>query len=442
MGFSLANFGLMADGANAVLNERTARMNAEEDRQYQLARRRREEEEAIAKQEEERRTRAYAEELRATLPKYLAGGERGIAAKPAIEGQTFDARQAEGGDVPIAAQPAKPATDNTEGLYEALKGIAAKHGRLDHYEAMKDRVKKASEEGVIDFIKKARQGAPESELIETFNKSGKVKISGLRKMGDDEYAGVTPDGERVRLNLTSLTESLLAPKDLLAHQDRGDKTAAALEAKRLQLEGRDRENAARAGEREARARAAEVTAEAARIRAEAAKARADGAGAPKPRGAGNWNQFDSQVKALAREQLTSRDPDSGKAVIDHKNVASLTSMASAIARRDPDLSPGEAISAAMEKLDEIRGVQDKSQDQAEQETAGLTFGSPKDREKWIANRAKNLVRARTAPAEASTAPAPVRAPKATVAGPKVGAEVDGYRFKGGNPNDPANWEKI
>ena len=31
-------------------------------------------------------------------------------------------------------------------------------------------------------------------------------------------------------------------------------------------------------------------------------------------------------------------------------------------------------------------------------------------------------------------------PPAALQGPQPGAIVDGYRFKGGNPADPANWE--
>lgn len=43
--------------------------------------------------------------------------------------------------------------------------------------------------------------------------------------------------------------------------------------------------------------------------------------------------------------------------------------------------------------------------------------------------------------EAAVAPAGVSAP-ASLAAPKAGDENDGYRFKGGDPSDKANWEKL
>lgn len=45
----------------------------------------------------------------------------------------------------------------------------------------------------------------------------------------------------------------------------------------------------------------------------------------------------------------------------------------------------------------------------------------------------------TAALPAPKTPAPAQA-KAT--GPKVGAVIDGYRFKGGSPGDPKNWVKV
>lgn len=423
MGFSLSNFGLVSEGMNRSFDQRAAREDAErrrkqqeDDRAYELERRKRTE-------EDEARTRAYAEELRQTLPKYLSGGEQAKPAQAAVPGEVLDPFAVDGGEVARTAQAAKPSGDNTEGLYEALKGVAAKYGRLDHYEAMKDRIKKAADEGVLDFIKKARTGTTEPELLESFNKSGKVKLKGLRRAGEDEFMAVTEDGQPVRLNLTSMTESLLAPKDLLTHLDKGaerERKAADAE-RRASYQGQVLDSKRQALE----ARSGLVAAQ-----EELARARAEAARNPnaKPRGAGNWNSFDSQVKSLAREQLTGIDPETGKKTVDHKNVALLTSMASALARSDPEAypSPGEAITAAAEKLDEIRAAQDGAQSQAEDESSGLKFNDEKKRQAWIKSRAERLAKMRLPGKAAKSAPAKPAAPAPTKAAsvPQVKTDAD------------------
>lgn len=322
MAFSLANFGLAAGSARDVLNERVSRERADQDREYQLAKRKREEDDALIKQEEAKRDRAYAEELRATLPKYLSGGANATPAQPAVPGEVLDPFAVDGGEVARTAQPAKPAGDNTTGLYEALKGVAAKYGRLDHYEAMKKRIKTAADEGVIDFIAKARQGLPEPELLASFNQNGKVKLKGLRRAGEDEFAAVTEDGQPIRLNLTSLTESLLAPKDLLTHRDKGEKTAATLEARRLSLEQQDRANQARAGEREARILAATAQADLAAARAD--RVRNPVEKPPKPI---DFVKLDNAVGSQLKPEYPKED---------YAGYAMHKATVSALLRRDPE----------------------------------------------------------------------------------------------------------
>lgn len=416
MAFSLANFGLAAGGARDVLNERVSRERADQDREYQLAKRKREEDDALIKQEEAKRDRAYAEELRATLPKYLSGGANASPAQPAVPGEVLDPFAVDGGEVARTAQPAKPAGDNTEGLYKALQDVAAKHGRLDHYEAMKKRIKTAADEGVIDFIAKARQGLPETELLASFNQNGKVKLKGLRRAGEDEFAAVTEDGQPIRLNLTSLTESLLAPKDLLIHRDKGEKTAAVLEARRLTAEQQDRANAARSGEREARILLATT-------QADLAAARADRVRNPVE----NWTAFDNEIRKAASDLSTTSTED-GKKAVDYKRKAALVSMAQEMARRNPEAysSPTAAVDAAMEKLDEIRGVQDKAADQAEQESAGLNFDTPAKRQAWIKSRAERLTKTRLGQGEARSAPAKAAAPAPAKAAtiPQINTDED------------------
>lgn len=392
--FSFADFGLVAKGMDESADERTRRAQAEEDRRYQLDQRRRAEEEAIAAQEEARRTRAYQEELRQVLPKYLAGGAQAIPAQPAVEGQVFDPRQAEGGDVPLAARAAKPSQDNTEGLYKELQATAAKYGRLDHYEAMKTRIKQAAEEGVIDFIKKARQGAPDTELIDTFNRSGKLKLGGLRKVNDDEFAAVTEDGQPVRLNLTSLNESLLAPKEMLAHQDKTQATEARLTAAREANEARAQTasaklDAQRAG-LEARSGVLAAQEDAARARAERDRAAAGRDPSAKPK---NWTTFDNQVKALAKDQLTSQDA-AGKKTTDWKSVASLTSMAGALARKDPEAypSPAAALTAAAERMEELKGKATREVEQFEKGGSNVHSAYGVTREERIAQRTAELLK--------------------------------------------------
>jgi hypothetical protein len=43
---------------------------------------------------------------------------------------------------------------------------------------------------------------------------------------------------------------------------------------------------------------------------------------------------------------------------------------------------------------------------------------------------------------ANTLFGPTAAAAATTTSPKVGAIDDGYRFKGGDPKNPKNWEKV
>ena len=364
MAFSLADFGLVSSGMNRSFDQRAAREDAErkrkqqeEDRAYELERRKRAE-------EDEARTRAYAEELRQTLPKYLAGGEQARPAQAAVAGEVLDPFAVDGGEVARTAQPARAAGDNTEGLYEALKGVAAKYGRLDHYEAMKDRIKKATDEGVLDFIKKARVGTPEPELLESFNKSGKVKLRGLRRAGDDEFMAVTEDGQPVRLNLTSLTESLLAPKDLLAHQDKGaERERKASDAeRRATYQGQVLDSKRQALE----ARSGLVTAQEELARARADRVRNPVVKPPKPT---DFGKIDNEItKALKPEYTTQKD---GGPKVDYAGFSAHKSMVSALVRQDPekwkDDLPG-AIREAGKVIDEAREVAKK---QAEEEAKGI-----------------------------------------------------------------------
>lgn len=391
---NLADFGLQMAGANDVIQQ-------QQDRDYILARRQREEEQAIAAQDEARRQRAYQSELRATIPTFLSGGTNAIPAQPAVAGQQLDPRQQEGGDVPVTAQPAKPARDNEEGMLKAWEQIAIKHAQLPQYEAAKTRVKALADEGVVDFIRKARQGASESDLVDAFNKSGKIKITGLRKIDDNDYQAVTADGQPVSLNLERMTESMLGAKDLLAHLDKSEKTAAVLRGQEDKIAGKEREAALSAGLRDAKE-------ELARSQARRADAQASGVGAgdPSARRAGNWNQFDAQVKSLATTHLTQMDDTTGKPALDRKNLVRLTSMASAMGRTNPDLSPAEALDKAIEKFDEVRRIQEGAADQAEQESGGLKFDNEKQRQQWVRGRADRLTKMRNSITEPDTASAP------------------------------------
>lgn len=73
------------------------------------------------------------------------------------------------------------------------------------------------------------------------------------------------------------------------------------------------------------------------------------------------------------------------------------------------------------------------------------------RDAWIDNRTNEILngssgtgllntpQAPSAAAPAPAAPAMTLTTPATPAGPKVGDVIDGYRFKGGNPNDASSW---
>jgi hypothetical protein len=45
-------------------------------------------------------------------------------------------------------------------------------------------------------------------------------------------------------------------------------------------------------------------------------------------------------------------------------------------------------------------------------------------------------------AQAAPTPAPTAAPGGATAPPKIGDVVQGYKFKGGDPADPKNWEQV
>jgi hypothetical protein len=57
------------------------------------------------------------------------------------------------------------------------------------------------------------------------------------------------------------------------------------------------------------------------------------------------------------------------------------------------------------------------------------------REEWITRRALQIVQ------EAGGSAADGRIGRA-LARPRIGQEVNGYRFTGGNPKDPDSWERI
>lgn len=415
MGLNLADFGLGMVGVNEMLDADRARRAYEADRTYLETQRKRVDEEAAAAQEDARRRRAYEQEQRSAMAEYLAGGSKAIPAREAVAGQVLDPRQQEGGDVARAAQPATPPQANDEGMYQALKAIAQKYGRLDHYDQLEKRLKAYQDEGVVDFIKKARQGASDSELVQAFNKSGKVKLAGVRKVDDDDYQGVTEDGQPVSLNITRMTESLLGPKDLLAHTDRtADRERKARDAEEKARLAQDKAamqgklNDSLAGLRDAQG--------------ELARARAGTAGNgvdPNVRRPGNLNQFDNQVKSLATTYLASKVDADGKPVPgSKKDVLKLTAMASALGRQNPQLSPGEAVEAAAAKMAEIDAIRETARDQAERESDTLDFGKDeKKRKDWVQGRTERLTKMRSTMAggdepAAPAAPKPAAAPAA------------------------------
>lgn len=402
-----SDVGLVGSGVQDVLTRAEAARNAEADRAWLTQERARKSESEQAALDDARRQRAFADEVRSIIPQYLAGGDNAIQAQPATPGVQLDPRQQEGGDLSTPAQPAQPAQDNISGLYQAIQEAALRNGRLSDYEAMKKRLDAYKSEGVLDFIAKARQGAPESTLLDTFNQSGKVKLAALQKVDDGQYVGQTTDGQKVDLNLDRMTESLLGPKDYLAHSDRTDRTAATLDARKMAIDASEARNQGLDALRNANTALAE-----ARL---AKLTSGDGAGS---RTQGNWNVFDSQVRAHARDYVTELDPDTGKYVTDRKAALKLASMASALARKDPTLSAAEAVEAASQKLDSMRSVQQGAQSQAETEAATLSFSTPAKQKAWVDGRAAALTRMReSAPAGAAAPvqaapPAPQPAPAA------------------------------
>lgn len=416
MGFNLADFGLVSSGWNASADAERARQIAEEDRLAQLELRRQKQAQAAAAQAEFERQQAFQTEARQIVPKFLSGGDQAIPAQPASTTEIPQPAISDEGEgnttLPPAVKenPAKPASDNYAGMYDALQKVALKHGRVADYETMKGHAQKLQEEGVLDFVRAARRGADDEELKDTFNKSGKVRLKQLTKVGADQYAGLTEDGKPVAFDLNQITESLLAPKDLLAHKDRGElqqvrrelgqaatearntATQARLEAAIAKIDAADGVNAARAALMSAQAELARVKA---------------GGGGGKGRTAGNWNQFDKEVRTLAQTHLTTLDADTGKPTLDRKNMVALTSMAAALARDDPESygSPAEAVAGAVDKMAEIKRVQEDAQTQAADEVKDLGFTDPKQRERWTRSRADNLARAR----QSAAAPAPAKA---------------------------------
>lgn len=403
MGFSLADVGLAAQGYDQAEMRRQAVNGAREDHDWQMQQRRQ-----LADQQH--RELAYQQELRDTMSQYLAGGAQGVPGSPQTTVQVAPpvANDDNGTAMPTVPKvtAAKPADDNMPGLYKAMASVQAKYGKAGEFEDTRKRLKKFQDEGVLDFISKAKQGAPDDELLDSFNKSGAVKLADLKRVGDGSYVGTTADGKPVGLDVKAMTESLLSPKDLLAHQDKTELAGERLKAVQTRTDAQksiqDAKDRAQADVRDARA-------EALRSRAGYDDARADGTvstGRGAGRTAGNWNQYDAQVRQLATVHLTAPDPDTGKPALDRKNLVSLTSMASQLARQHPEISPAEAVSAAVDKIDELKSVQEGAMGQAEEEAKTLKFDSPRKRDAWVAGRAKGLTGMRNAPATPASAIAP------------------------------------
>lgn len=443
MGFTLADVGLVSTGWNASADAERARQMAEEDRLYQLEQRRQRQEQAAAAQAEFQRQQAFGSDSRAIIQKHLAGGEQSI---PASSVEIPQPATSDEGDNNTTLPPAikeQPAQDNYAGMYSALQAAAVKHGRLDDFEKVKQRSQKFQEEGLLDFTRAARRGASDDELKDTFNKTGAVRLKELRKIEDGKYVGMTESGKAVSLDLDQITESLLDPKSLLAHKDKSELTSAKLKMNEVTNEAKSttaqaKLDASRAA-LDARSGVLSAQEDAARARAERDRALADKAGQPKEI---KWPQFDAQLKALAKDQLTTTDK-LGKKTTDFKAVASLSSMASAIARSDPETypSPATALTAAAEMMDEISQV---AKSQAEKEAEALdkkstwfsdavkaATGKPKPQ--FIADRTAELLKKgmQTAapPAPAAGAAAPTSRKAATPAAdavptPKSKSEYD------------------
>jgi hypothetical protein len=420
MGFSLANAGLMYQGAAEVLDQDQRRRDAVVDRQYTLEERDRKRREAERAEAERLRQESYSAEVRATMGDYLAGGAKAKPAQEAEAAQPLDPYEVDQGAIGRAGKAAKPAQDNTEGMYEALRSIAAKHGQQKDYEAMEKRLKAYKEEGVLDFIAKARQGAPDDELVETFNKSGKLKIKGIKRVDDDDFEAVLEDGRTTSLNVTRMTESLLTPKDQLALKDKeSERERKAREAEQKVIVARER---LALDERNAASRRALQEAQ-----AELAQYRAGGGGA-KPAKPRSWTSFDNEIGKAAADLSTSTDPG-GKKVVDHARKAAIKSMAQALARANPEDydSPGAAVDAAVERLDEVRNQAAARAQREVQQNPGAPAAFRESAAQYVQRRTDELTKgtlrqaAKAKPAETSAAPA---AASGDVAQPKSQADFN------------------
>lgn len=320
-----------------------------------------------------------------------------------------------------------PGGTNLRATAKAAADYLAGKGEIDAAEKYRKTMKALEDEGFKDVIVGIAAGRTPKEIADEFNAIGEKRIVGGSTDGR-VYRFKYEDGTEATYDRGQVRELAQAygflkkpdlhnvPEGATVLKDGRPVYTAPKATKTERIDPLSPEGIAAAEDREeARARG---------------RARGTPDKATKPRGAGNWNQFDSQVRTLAREHLTSADPDSGRKSVDHRNVARLTSMASAIAREDPDAyqSPGEAVTAAIEKLDALRVVEDEARTRAETESQGLTFDDEKKRERWIANRADRLlqVRSKQKPGDRSGAAKPA----AQAASPQAKAST-GYRTTDG-----------
>jgi hypothetical protein len=138
---------------------------------------------------------------------------------------------------------------------------------------------------------------------------------------------------------------------------------------------------------------------------------------PSVRRPGNLNQFDSQVKALATQHLTEVSEETGKPTMDRQSLVKLTALASSIGRKDPTLSPAEALQSALVEFEGERADIAAANDQAVKEAGTLTFADERQKAAWVKSRTERMVKMR----RSGEAKAPTKEPGDGQAAPKAGS---------------------
>lgn len=349
----------------------------------------------------------------------------------------YDAAVAAGDSTAVAPiEPQRPVFTASELLLDGAQGLAykAKHGKATPEEMMafSEKMRAVEDEGYTRALRLAQNGAPLTAVVAAFNAQGKAQIDPSTITEDKT---VTRDGGvKSRLitfkGLDGVTQTIDTYAGLAELGKAGEIFTQA-----MQVASNTR---AEAGEKRADAQLGFARNADARAGAAAGRAAAEFSAGSNTRAL--QSEMSGLQLQLAREQDPAKRQEIASRLEQVRSAAAAGGAAGAGGQEPADVKVARALVAAGSAPDMRSALE-------------MTVNNPgKAHQGFVEANLKAFMPPDKAVAAADTVMASMGytknsgrwvmgGPAAPTGGPAAGTVVNGYRFKGGNPNDQKNWEK-